>query len=84
MVASFPAQISLSAMPEEPPYDVPLNRKDLETAGLDAKEQIEYIREQLILCLDATDDPGADVEAIQQRYEDLAEKLRRVADELDE
>lgn len=69
-------------MPEGPPYDVPLNRKDLETKGLDAKETVEYIREQLILCLDATDDPGADVEAIQERYEDLAEKLRRAADRL--
>jgi len=61
----------------------PPNRKDLETAALDAKETVEYIREQLILCLDATDDPDASVEAIQARYTDLAEKLRRAADELD-
>jgi len=61
----------------------PLNRKDLETKGLDAKETIEYVREQLIRCLNATDDPDANVEAIQERYSDLAEKLRRAADELD-
>jgi len=64
--------------------DDPPTRRDLETKGLDAKEAVEYIRDQLILCLDATDDPDADAEAIQARYTDLAEKLRRAADELDE
>jgi hypothetical protein len=65
------------------PHDVPLNRKDLETSGLNAKETVEYVREQLIRCLNATDDPDADVEGIKERYRSLAEKLRRAADQLD-
>jgi hypothetical protein len=64
--------------------DVPLNRKDLETQGLDAKDTLEYVHDQLVLCLDATEDPDADVEKIQERYSDLAEKLRRTADQLDD
>jgi hypothetical protein len=37
----------------------------------------------LIRCLDATDNPDADVEAIKERYRSLATKLRRAADQLD-
>jgi len=54
--------------------DVPLNRKDLESKGLDAKDTLEYIHDQIVL----------DVHKVQQRYSDLAEKLRRAADELDD
>ncbi len=64
--------------------DVPLNRKDLETKGLDAKDTLEYIHDQIVLCLDATEDPDVDTRKVQQRYSDLAEKLRRMADELDD
>jgi hypothetical protein len=64
--------------------DVPLNRKDLETKGLDAKDTLEYIHDQIVLCLDATEDPDVDVQKVQQRYSDLAEKLRRMADELED
>jgi len=63
--------------------EIPPNRKDLETSGLNAKEAVEYVREQLIRCLDATESPDADVEAIKERYRSLAQKLRRAADELD-
>lgn len=63
--------------------EIPQNRKDLETKGLDAKEALEYIHDQLVLCLNATEDPDVDVEKVQQRYSDLAQKLRRAADELD-
>jgi hypothetical protein len=58
-------------------------RKDLETKGLDAKDTLEYVHEQITRCLDATDDPGTDTRKVQERYSDLAEKLRRAADELD-
>jgi len=60
------------------------SRKDLETKGLDAKDTVEHVLDQLVLCLDATEDPDVDVHKVQQRYSDLAEKLRRMADELDE
>lgn len=71
-------------MPEEPPYDVPLNRADLETQGLDARDTIRYVQRKLEQCLDATDREGADVEAIKERYESLADHLRDAADRLDE
>ena len=64
--------------------DVPLNRKDLESKGLDAKDTLEYIHDQIVLCLDATEDPDVDTRKVQQRYSDLAEKLRRMADKLDD
>jgi hypothetical protein len=64
--------------------NIPLNRKDLERDGLAAKEAIEYIHDQIVLCLDATEDPDVDVEKVQERYSDLAEKLRRTADQLDD
>jgi len=64
--------------------DVLLNRKDLESKGLDAKDTLEYVHDQLVLCLDATEDPDVDVHKVQQRYSDLAEKLRHMADELDD
>jgi hypothetical protein len=60
------------------------SRKDLETKGLDAKDTLEYVHEQITRCLDATDDPGVDTRKVQERYSDLAGKLRRMADELDE
>jgi predicted phage-related endonuclease len=60
------------------------SRKDLETKGLDAKDTVEHVLDQLVLCLDATDDPDADTRKVQDRYSDLAEKLRRAADELDD
>jgi hypothetical protein len=60
--------------------NIPLNRKDLERDGLAAKEAIEYIHDQIVLCLDATEDPDVDVHKVQQRYSDLAEKLRHTTD----
>lgn len=62
--------------------ETPLNRKDLEDAALDANEEIEYVRQQITRCLDMLDNPDADLDAILDRYNSLAEKLKDASDTL--
>lgn len=64
------------------PDDIPANRKELESAALNVKEEIEHVRRQIAQCLDELDNPDADLDAVLDRYNALASKLQDTSDML--